>query len=214
MKLTREDGVSRFPETQPDDWTEHPSGALVHRDAVVGEDAKLEGPAMFRGGWFSGGWFSGGTFEGGAFSGGAFSGGWFSGGGFWGGWFKGGWFSGGTFWGGTFLGGTFLGGTFEGGTFLAGTFKGGTFKGAPLFLHGVLPWPVNTCGPLSVAIGCEHHTLTEWRKKLPAILRLYREQKRAKRVRAVLKICEQWFQDNPGVITGTQEMRNNGRRKE
>ena len=194
--MTIDDAVATFSGTTADDWRELPHGAVAHRDAAISDDAEVCGPAVFRGGWFRGGWFYGGTFHDG----------WFYDGTFRGGWFYDGTFRGGTFHDGTFDGGTFYGGTFHDGWFYGGTFHEGTFHGAPLLVASLVPWCVTVGRPGCVAIGCECHSVDDWRASLDAIAK--RHGVAAETVATirdvVLPLFERWLRENPGVVTAAE----------
>jgi len=168
-------------------------------------DGTFDG-GTFYGGTFHDGWFYGGTFDGGTFHDGTFRGGTFRGGTFHDGTFRGGWFHGGTFDGGTFDGGTFRGGTFHDGTFRGGWFYGGTFDGAPLLVASLVPWCVTVGRPGCVAIGCECHSVDDWRASLDAIAK--RHGVAAETVATirdvVLPLFERWLRENPGVVTAAE----------
>ena len=179
--MTIDDAVATFSGTTADDWRELPHGAVAHRDAAISDDAEVCGPAVFRGGWFRGGWFYGGTFHDG-------------------------WFYDGTFRGGWFYDGTFRGGTFHDGTFRGGWFYGGTFDGAPLLVASLVPWCVTVGRPGCVAIGCECHSVDDWRASLDAIAK--RHGVAAETVATirdvVLPLFERWLRENPGVVTAAE----------
>jgi len=181
------DVVAQFPDTVESDWRRVGKG-WAHKDAQVGEAAWVRGPVVLRRGEFNGGEFRDGEFYGGVFMGGLFYGGMFYDGEFHDGLFRGGTFRGGTFYHGDFYDGDFSGGVFYGGHFRDGAFLGGEFRGGaffsgfyyrgifhdtPLQLLGVLPWPVNVCGPWEVQIGHLHYTLDEWESHLPKLFRAY-----------------------------------------
>ena len=122
-----------YPETQPEDWYQHPNGGgWVHRDAKVSPKAYLSKKAVARGGTIRGGTIWGGTILGGTILGGAILGGTIEGGTILGGTIESGTILGGAILGGTIRGGTIWGGTIEGGTILGGTIKGGTIKGGTI----------------------------------------------------------------------------------
>jgi len=165
----------------------------------------------FRGGEFWGGAFWDGVFYDGEFHGGEFYDGRFRGGVFWDGKFEGGVFHDGEFHGGEFRGGEFHDGKFYDGIFWGGKFLGGeyrvgeyyrgVFHDTPLQLLGVLPWPVNVCGPREVQIDTMRYTLDEWESQLPELLRKHCITKYEAKMRTVLQTCRKWFEDNPDCVT-------------
>lgn len=75
--MTINDVLQRYPGTKPEDWTQHESGAWIHRDATVSEHVHFAvgSSALLRSGSFYRGSFHGGSFHGGYFYGGYFCGG-------------------------------------------------------------------------------------------------------------------------------------------
>jgi len=219
--MTIDTAVKCYPSTKAADWRELPNGAVAHVDAVINDACLILGDAVFRGGVFYGGEFYSGVFYGGEFYSGEFYGGVFYGGEFYGGVFRGGEFyggifRGGRFYGGKFCGGKFYGGRFYGGRFYSGGFRSGEFYGGifhsgeffatPLQLFGILPWPVNASGLNTIQIGCERHTIAEWKEQLSAIVWKYGAEVHEPKIRdKVLPICEQWFIEHPDCIGDVQE---------
>lgn len=68
---------------------------------------------------------------------------------------------------------------------------GGFLRSVLFQLSGVLPWPVNASAPDELRIGCQRHTMGEWRSRLDAICRKHGVSDSIKaRVVAVLDLAD------------------------
>jgi len=83
---------------------------------------------------------------------------------------------------------------------------GSRVDGTPLCLHGLVPWRCCASGPGTLSIGCERHTLTDWRERIDTIANQHRvAQATVATIRdIVLPLFERWFMDNPNVITAAE----------
>lgn len=155
--------------------------AAVHASVTPNDQCRFPGPAIVRGGEFLGGTFYGGLFFHGAFYAGEF----------YAGEFFDGTFFGGTFRDGIFRGGTFRGGTFHGGVFCGGEFRGGEFRRTPIQIIGLIPWSVVVQGDGDdrIAVGCECHSLDEWRRDIKEIAAGHKVARLATKVLAIVEFA-------------------------